>query len=127
MKLKKIYKDQLSLLKRSYDKQYLEQASENKKISEYIDLVNEMLTEIQNISKDQKTEPKTKYIKINEKTVEIEKLNDNLNNIYNQRNKKINNWKKEFMTLAENISEDNKIDINKVISELTMLMDNLEK
>jgi oligoendopeptidase F len=122
-----LYKNRLKSLKKDYNNYITQLENINIKINEYIELNNQMLSEIEEITNDENIDINIKYIKINEKTVFFEKISTQLdkakNEIINRRDSLI----KDLKTIIEKIANDNKCVIkeseNYVLSEIGMSID----
>ena len=106
MKLKSLYINRITTLKveMSNIEEYV--SSRNNVINQYLALIEELLLELKTISNNENIEPHIKYIQLNEKTVEIEKITVKIDELYKDINKKIVYISKEKDILLQNCIED---------------------
>jgi hypothetical protein len=106
IKLKPLYYDRIKTLKREIYN--IEEYSIKRKniIDDYIKLIDETLEDIKKISNDDKIDNNIKYIKLNEKTSDIEKITNKIDVLYNEILNKTNYIIKEKEILLQNCIKD---------------------
>jgi hypothetical protein len=106
MKLKNLYLDRIKTLRNELKNTNEYILKRQSIIQDYISLINETLTKLKSISEDENIEPHIKYIQLNEKTSEIEKISIQIEILYTEINQKESIFNKEKSILIQNCLED---------------------
>ncbi len=123
MKLKNLYLDRIKTIKTELKKTNEYILKRQDIIQEYISLINESLIKLKAISEDENIEPHIKYIQLNEKTSEIEKISIQIEILYTEINQKETIFNREKSILIQNCLEDHSnFSEDEILEEFTKLL-----
>src|SRR5688572_9487778 len=106
--MKSIYKERIKSLKNDYNKLNTSVLNKKKVIDEYINLIEDILKEIESITKNKKIEPNMKYIEIDKKSKYIETISSKISNIQLDIQEDFKILDKERNILVESCIEEHK-------------------
>ncbi len=106
VKLKPLYYDRIKTLKSEISNIEEYSIKRKKIIDDYIKVIDETLEEIKKISNDDKIDNNIKYIKLNEKSSDIEKITSKIDVLYNEIVEKTNYIVREKEILLQNCIKD---------------------
>ncbi len=123
MTLKSLYLNRIVTLKTELKNTNSYITNREKLINEYISIIEETLHELKTIGNDEKIEPHIKYIQLNEKTTDIEKITANIEELYNDINKKLVIINKQKALLIQYCIEDHpNLSEDLIVAELNQLL-----
>ncbi|MFM2392787.1 MAG: hypothetical protein RLZZ546_769 [Bacteroidota bacterium] len=123
MKIKSLYLNRITTLKTELKNTESYVSKRHTIINEYVDIIQEVLSELKTISNDENIEPHIKYIQLNEKTTDIEKITAKIEELYNDINKKVVHVNKEKALLIQNCIEDHpNLSEDAIVTELNKLL-----
>ena len=104
--IKSIYIERLKTLKKDYSKLNKIVINKKKIVDEYIILINEVLKDIEDITKNKKIEPNIKYIEIDKKSKYIETISSKISSIQSTIEENFNKLDREKSILVESCIEE---------------------
>ena len=122
MQISNLYLERIKNIKSQYESFLKKNSIINNKVSNYIDIINNLLNEIKVISLDENIDFNNKYITINEKTETIEQLTSSLNDEKNKLVINKNSIISDIELIVTKISKETNEDIVEVKREVFSML-----
>lgn len=123
MKLKPLYLNRIITLKTDIKNTESYISKRQVVINDYVGVIEEVLQELKTISNDEKIEPHIKYIQLNEKTTDIEKITAKIEELHNDISKKVVIINKSKELLIQNCIEDHpNLSEDVIVTEISKLL-----
>lgn len=120
--MKEIHLNRLKIIKTEMIKKESFIESQRLKMDESISMVNLLLEEIKKINNDEKNDLNNKYILLNEKAKNIEKIQKQISSIYNELFRINENWKKDINIIIEQICNEQNISRKQAVDEIEKIL-----